>query len=715
MESVPKKKAKVKSKKKAKPRKKILVIVESPAKAKTINRYLGNSYIVEASMGHVIDLPKSRIAVNVEKDFEPDYITVRGRGKILNRIKKLSGQASAVYLAADEDREGEAISWHLYNEIKKKYPDLAVSRIILHEITKPAVQEAIASPREIDLSKVNAQRARRILDRLVGYNISPILWDKVKKGLSAGRVQSVALKLVCEREEVIQGFKPEEYWNVDGIFKKEKKEFPARLIKINDEKVSLKSKDDVDEIISDCGKDSFVCEKIETKTRTRKPLAPFTTSKMQQDAANKLGFTSDKIMRIAQQLYEGVELEQGATGLISYMRTDSVRISDVAKQQALEFIKSEYGENFIPDTSNEYKNRKGIQDAHEAIRPTDVFNTPDKVKKYLSRDQYRLYKLIWSRFVGSRMKPAVFDQVVVDIKNGNALFRANGSKVKFKGFLKVYGKMEDDEKSTDLPQLNQNDKVELVDELNPTQHFTQPAPRFNDASIVKILEESGIGRPSTYAPTIFTLIKRYYVTRQGRQLIPTELGILVNSIMVEHFTNLVDPAFTAQMEEQLDQVEEEKLEWVNLLRTFYDGFSPVLEKAAVNIKDVKNIFDEETEYNCKECGSVMLKKLGRYGFFLACSTFPDCRYTEPLPLAHCPNDGCDGKIVAKRGKKGRVFYGCSNYKADDTGCGFVSWDKPVKKKCPECSGLLVEKNTKDMGYHYSCINENCEYTEKMEG
>ena len=703
------------AKKDATKKKKTLVIVESPAKAKTINRYLGDDYVVEASMGHVIDLPKSRMAVDIENSFTPDYITVRGRGKILNNIKRLAGKSCAVMLAADEDREGEAISYHLGNQIKKKYPDMPISRIVFHEITKKAIQEAIKTPGEITEAKVNAQKARRVLDRIVGYSISPILWEKVKKGLSAGRVQSVSLRIICEREDAIHRFEPQEYWDIDISLKQGKQSFNARLARIDGEKAVIPDQESVDRILSELETGSYICKAVEVKSRIRRPTAPFTTSKMQQAAATKLGFTSAKTMRIAQQLYEGIELPDGPTGFISYMRTDSTRISDYALDQVRGHIKSEYGEEFLPETSNSFKNKKGAQDAHEAIRPTDVSRTPDAVKQYLTRDQFRLYKLIWSKFVSSQMKPAQFEQTVLSIENGKYLFRANGSRVLFKGFLKVYGDMEDEEKYKKLPAVKEGAQLETSDDPEATQHFTQPPPRFTDASIVKILEESGIGRPSTYAPTISTLIKRYYVTRKGRQLIPSELGQLINGILVKHFSELVNINFTADMEERLDRVEEESLNWVSLLEDFYKDFKPAVEMAAENIENMKNIFDEETDHVCKDCGKPMVKKLGRFGYFLACSGFPDCRNTQPIPLAKCPEKDCGGSIVAKKGKKrGRLFYGCTNYKDDGTGCSFVSWDKPVEQPCPSCGGLLVEKNTKEDGYILVCIREDCGHKEKME-
>jgi len=698
-----------------KKKKKILVIVESPAKARTINRYLGDDYVVEASMGHVIDLPKSRMAVDIENSFTPDYITVRGRGKILNHIKRLAGRSCAVMLAADEDREGEAISFHLGNQIKRKYPEMPVSRIIFHEITRKAIKEAIKSPGEITEAKVNAQKARRVLDRIVGYSISPILWEKVKKGLSAGRVQSVALRIICEREEAIHRFVPQEYWDIDVALKQGRQIFNARLARIDGEKAAVPDQETVEGILSELSTGTYNCTDVEVKKRLRRPTAPFTTSKLQQAAATKLGFTSARTMRTAQQLYEGIEMPDGPTGFISYMRTDSTRISNYALEQVRSYIGEQYGEEFLPEAPNAFKNTKGAQDAHEAVRPTDVLRSPDLIKEHLSRDQFRLYKLIWSKFVSSQMKPAQFEQTVLSIENGKYLFRANGSRVLFRGFLKLYGDMEDVEKNKKLPEVKTGAVLESAKEPEGTRHFTQPPPRFTDASIIKILEESGIGRPSTYAPTISTLIKRYYVTRKGRLLVPSELGQLINGLLVKHFPELVNINFTASMEERLDRVEEESLNWVSLLEEFYKDFKPAVELATVNIENMKNIFDEETDHICADCGKPMVKKLGRFGYFLACSGFPDCRSTQPIPLARCPEEGCGGFLVSKKGKKrGRLFYGCTNYKEDGTGCSFVSWEKPVEKLCPSCSGLLVEKNSREEGYMLVCLREGCNHKEKME-
>jgi DNA topoisomerase-1 len=699
----------------AKLEKKILVIVESPTKANTIRSSLGANYVVEASMGHVIDLPKSRTGVNIENGFEPDYITVRGRGKILNNLKRLASKAGAVLLAADEDREGEAISFHLMSELKRKYPDIEIKRIVFHEITPEVIREAAQNPIGINMPKVNAQKARRVLDRLVGYNISPILWEKVKKGLSAGRVQSVALRLICEREKQITHFVPNEYWRVKFGLAKGKSELVVELSRVRGEKAEIGNKEQVDAIIADVKKGSFACTNVKHGKSTRRTTPPFTTSKMQQDAANKLGFTSDRTMRVAQQLYEGIELSSGPVGLITYMRTDSTRIAESAIEQVRAYISEKYGTALLPDSPVVYANKKGSQNAHEAIRPTDVFRTPDSIKESLSRDQYRLYKLIWSKFVASQMRPAELETTTIEIKNGEYLFTASGSRIVVQGFQKVYMEEEEEESKTPkLAKVDVGDVLDLVRDDLSTQHFTQPPPRYTDASIIKVLDETGIGRPSTFASIVTTLIKRYYIVRQNKQLVPSELGTLINDILVRHFQKIVDVDFTAGMEEQLDRVEEERLDWKELLADFYRDFEPTLEAARNDIQNMKNIFDEPTAFSCEKCGKAMVKRLGRFGYFLACSGFPECRSTRPIPLAPCPQAGCGGDIVAKKGRRGRIFYGCSNYKEDGTGCGFVSWDKPASKPCAKCGGLLVERRMKEEGLVLICHDENCGYKEKVE-
>ncbi len=680
---------------------KTLIIVESPSKAKTINKYLGNKYVISSSMGHIIDLPKSRLAVNVDDNFTPEYITIRGKAKILNDLKKKAGQASRVLLATDPDREGEAISWHLSNALRPKNDN--IRRIEFNEITEPAILEAVKHPRDIDMSLVNAQQARRILDRIVGYNISPILWRKVKKGLSAGRVQSVALRVICEREKEIESFVPEEYWSLDAVFELKGKKFSGSFYSLEGEKTKLKAKADVDAVLERLGEGPFTVKSVQRKERRRNPMAPYITSKMQQDAANRLGFTSGKIMMIAQQLYEGIDLKgEGPVGLITYMRTDSTRVSDSALSAVRRYIGESYAGDYMPEKPNTYANKKNAQDAHEAIRPTDVFRTPESLKADLSRDQYRLYSLIWRRFVSSQMTQEVSEVSTVMLERGDIAFRASGSRVLFDGFTAVDS--EDKTKKMDLPKLAEGDEP-AVREYLPEQHFTTPPPRYNDASLVKFLEESGIGRPSTYAPTINTLIARYYAVRSGRQLVPTVLGRLVNEIMMAHFGSLVSIDFTAKMEERLDLVEESKADWVDMLREFYSPFKITVDEAEHKIEEMKNILDEETDEVCEKCGRKMLKKLGKFGFFLACSGFPECRNAKSLPLGKCPVDACEGDVVKRQAKKGRPFYACSRYPE----CTFMTREVPSNKPCPKCGSLLFSRRVKNRGQMLICLKESCGY------
>ncbi|HMZ38138.1 MAG TPA: type I DNA topoisomerase, partial [Leptospiraceae bacterium] len=593
-ETAPKKKEAKKSIK-ASSKGKTLVIVESPAKAKTINKYLGNSYIIEASMGHLIDLPRSRMAVNVEQNFEPEYITVRGRAKILNKLKKIAQHSDRVLLAADPDREGEAISFHLARALGPANTD--IKRIEFNEITKSAVQEAVRHPRDINMDLVNAQQARRILDRLVGYNISPLLWKKIKRGLSAGRVQSVALKLICDRESEIDKFVPEEYWTLDVKFNVGKKGFAASLSSVDGKKADLKSKEEVDSILARMEGLSYNVASVTTKERRRQPPAPYTTSRLQQDGTNRLGFTSQKTMMVAQQLYEGLELGGTTTGLITYMRTDSTRVSPGAVEQLRGYIKDSLGENYLSPDIRQFKSSKSAQDAHEAIRPTDPARHPDDIQKYLSKEQHRLYRMIWENFVASQMADEVADQTTAEIAGDGLIFRANGRKVKFPGFTEIQSPDEKKkkEKETELPALEVGQNA-LLEKTLPEQHFTQPPPRFTDASMVKTLEESGVGRPSTYAPTIMTLLKRYYVVRKQRALQPTELGKLVNSVMAVHFRELVDSGFTARMEDDLDRIAGSELAWQDMLRTFYSPFVDILKNATEQIGEMRNVLDEVTEY-----------------------------------------------------------------------------------------------------------------------
>ncbi|MBX7056789.1 MAG: type I DNA topoisomerase [Leptospirales bacterium] len=690
-----------------------LVIVESPAKAKTIHKYLGKNYIIEASMGHIIDLPKSRMAVDVDQDFQPEYITVRGRASILNRLKKLAGSAERVLLAADPDREGEAISWHLSRALGKLNGD--IKRIEFNEITKTALEEAIKKPREINQDLVNAQQARRILDRLVGYNISPLLWKKIKRGLSAGRVQSVALRLICSREAEIDRFTPEEYWTLEARLAHGKDSFKAALHSLDGKKAAIGAGPEMQAIVDELQDASYAVRSVSVKERKRQPTAPYTTSKMQQDSANKLGFTSQKTMMVAQQLYEGIELEGGvATGLITYMRTDSTRVSPQAIEHVREFIAGQFGREYLSAEPRVYKTSRSAQDAHEAIRPTDPAWTPDRVAPFLSRDQMKLYQLVWQKFVSSQMSDEIADHTSVDIAAGRAIFRATGRTVKFPGFARVFGgeEGERDEKSEKadkkkkealLPPLAENDPLQLK-KLEPEQHFTQPPPRYTDASMVKALEECGVGRPSTYAPTLSTLLKRYYVTRLQRALKPTELGRMVDRIMGDHFPDLINTSFTAQMEDNLDRVARNDLDWVEMLRSFYGPFAGVLKNAHETIGEMKNALDEPTDHVCEKCGRNMVKKLGRKGYFLACPGFPECRNAKPIPLGPCPKCA-DGQIIQRSTKRGRAFFGCSRYPE----CDFSTWDKPAEHNCPQCGKLLFEKSSRERGRYVACAA--CSYEE----
>ncbi|MFW6139036.1 MAG: type I DNA topoisomerase [Spirochaetota bacterium] len=679
---------------------KSLVIVESPTKASTIKKYLGKDYKVRSSVGHLVDLPKSRLAVDVNDNFKPDYITIRGKGKILNELKKEAKKSSRVYLAADSDREGEAISYHIKQALKKENPAAEIKRIVFNEITQSAIKQAMKNPQDINIDLVNAQKARRILDRLVGYNLSPLLWEKIKKGLSAGRVQSVALRVICEREEEIDRFVPQEYWTIQAFFKKENKKFTARLVSIDGKKPDLKCEKDAQQVLDRLKDQPFVIEKLEEKQKTRRPQAPLTTSKMQQAAGSRLGFGARKTMRLAQQLYEGIKLDKGPVGLITYMRTDSTRISEQAGRQAREYVKNEYSGKYVPDKPNIFKNRKGSQDAHEAIRPTSVFRNPNKLKQYLSRDQLKLYRLIWEQFVASQMSPALLKQVRADIRSNGAVFRANGQSVLFDGFLKVLT-MTGATKETPLPEMNNGEELKPL-EVTKEVHYTEPPPRFTDASLVKFLEESGIGRPSTYAPIISTLIQRYYIQRENRYFVPTFLGKLTNKLLVSNFAGLMDLEFTSNMEQKLDRIAEGELDWVSLLREFYPSFIETVQDAKKRLESYKGITDEETDYTCEKCGKKMIKKLGKYGYFLACSGFPDCRNTRPLPLGNCPRQGCEGKVVQKRSRRRKTFYGCTRYPE----CEFTTWKKPAPTVCPLCGSIMTEQNV-DGRSILVCLGEDC--------
>ncbi|CAJ1315584.1 type I DNA topoisomerase [Paenibacillus sp. PK4536] len=687
-----------------------LVIVESPAKAKTIGKYLGSKYIVKASMGHVRDLPKSQIGVDVEHNFDPRYITIRGKGSILKELKDARKKVKKVYLAADPDREGEAIAWHLAHALDVGETEMC--RVVFNEITKQAVKDAFKTPRQINMDLVNAQQARRILDRLVGYKISPLLWKKVKKGLSAGRVQSVAVKIIIDRENEISDFVAEEYWSITAKLTINDTTFEAKFNRLNGEKKELHNEAEVKEILAAIGDSSFEVSNVKERERLRHPSAPFTTSSLQQEAARKLNFRAAKTMSVAQQLYEGIDLgKEGTVGLITYMRTDSTRVAASAQEEVKEFILEKYGKEFVPDEPRQYsKKAANSQDAHEAIRPTSAIREPDTLKPLMSRDQFRLYKLIWERFAASQMSSAVLDTLSVDITAGPTTFRAVGSKVRFQGFMKLYVEGNDDGKEEGdkfLPPLAQGDQLQK-EEIEPKQHFTQPPPRYTEARLVKTLEELGIGRPSTYAPTLETIQKRGYVAIEEKKFMPTELGELVIQLMEEFFPEILNAEFTANMEQNLDHVEEGEENWVHVLSEFYESFEKRLEFAEEEMKEIE-IEDEVSDEICDKCGLPLVYKLGRFGKFLACSGFPDCRNTKPIIKdigVTCPT--CkEGHVVERRSKKGRVFYGCDRY----PDCDFVSWDRPSPKPCPVCESMMVEKRNKQ-GVKLQCTH--CDHTEMVE-
>jgi len=687
-----------------------LVIVESPAKAKTIGRFLGKDYKIEASVGHVRDLPKSQLGVDVENKFEPKYITIRGKGDVISKLKKEAKNAKKIFLATDPDREGEAISWHLATLLNIDNSEKC--RITFNEITKNAVKNAIKSPRQIDMNLVNAQQARRVLDRIVGYKISPLLWRKVRKGLSAGRVQSVATRLICDREEEIENFIPEEYWTIEAKLSKAKGKasFEAKFYGVGDEKIELKNQQQVDEILKEIEGENFTVLKIKKGEKKKHPAPPFTTSTLQQEAARKLGFPTKKTMMIAQQLYEGIDVKGvGALGLVTYIRTDSTRISSEAQQEARDLIASKFGQEYLPEGTRVYKNKSASQDAHEAIRPTYVSMDPDSIKTSLNNDQYKLYKLIWERFLASQMASAVYDTMSLEISAGRFIFRANGSKVKFPGFMAVYieGKDEETEESeNNIPDIAEGEVLNLK-KIDPKQHFTQPPPRYTEATLVKALEEKGIGRPSTYAPTITTILARGYVEKEKKSLVPTELGKIVTDIMKKHFKDIVDIEFTAQMEKQLDDVEEGSKDWVQVIEDFYIPFVNVLKEADAQIEQVE-IPDEVTDILCEKCGRNMVIKNGRYGKFLACPGFPDCRNARPLleeAGVNCPK--CGGKVLVKKTRKGKKYFGCEN----NPDCNFMTWDKPIKESCPKCGSFLVKKLSGKKVF-LKCSSEDCNYIEE---
>lgn len=742
-----------------------LIIVESPAKARTITKYLGKSYNVMASVGHVKDLPTSKLGVDIENGFTPHYITIKGKAKILTEIKKAAKSASKIFLCPDPDREGEAIAWHIAEELNDNADN--IYRVLFHEITEKAIKEALHNPGRIDTNKVNAQQARRILDRIVGYKLSPLLWEKVRRGLSAGRVQSVAVRLICDLEKEIQQFVSEEYWSLTAkVEGKAPPPFGIRLIKYRNEDIKVPDQQEAERIKNVLTNSEYIVRTIEKKERKKNPQPPFTTSKLQQEAARKLRFTARKTMMIAQKLYEGIETgTEGPAGLITYMRTDSVRISADARTEAREYIKDNFGHEYIPGKGVEYKNKKGIQDAHEAIRPTSVFRTPEEIKEYVDKDTYNLYRLIWNRFVACQMSPALLDTTTIDVEAGEYLLRASGAIVRFPGFMKLYEEGLDDtaqviegEDGSVLPAVAEGERLNLLS-IEPKQHFTQPPARYTEATLIKELEEKGIGRPSTYAAILSTIQDRKYAEKKEGRFFPTELGILVNDMLVEHFPELIDVMFTAKMEDELDEIEEGQYEWQQAVGDFYRPFDRHLEKARKEMRNVKgeetptdikcekcgnnmvikwgklgyflacsgypeckNTMDfkrsedgaiearkeETTSESCPQCKSPMVIKSGRFGRFLACSNYPDCKTTKPITTGiACPQQGCGGELTEKRSKRGKVFYSCTKYPA----CTFAMWDKPVPQPCPQCGApFLAEKRARGSS-QIACIRKECGYKE----
>ncbi len=684
-----------------------LVIVESPAKAKTIEKFLGKNYIVRASNGHLRDLPKSTFGVDVENNFEPQYTTIRGKAQLIKGLKDEAKKSKTVFLATDPDREGEAISWHIANMLGIDVQDAC--RIEFNEITKDAVTNAIKQPRKIDMDRVDAQQARRVLDRLVGYKLSPLLWKKVKKGLSAGRVQSVAVKVIVDRENEIREFKPEEFWTISANVKKDGQEFEAKYYGPDGKKTKLEKEADAQAVLDAVRGADFVVQKVNSGTRKKNALPPFTTSLLQQAAAGKLGFTAKKTMMLAQMLYEGVPLADGnTTGLITYMRTDSTRISSEAQAAAQEFVINKYGADYVPDKPNTYRGRKNAQDAHEAIRPTYVTNAPDDIKKFLTNDQYKLYKLIYTRFLASQMTPSLFETLSYDIDANSQTFKASGSRILFKGHLAVYDSKTDDDEQSMLPKAEVKDVLELVS-IDPKQNFTQPPARYTEAALIKFLEERGIGRPSTYAPIISTIQDRGYVRKEAKSFVPTELGEIVTDLMAKNFADIVDITFTADMEEKLDNVEQDGANWKDVIRNFYGPFEKDLELGEKNIERIK-LPEKISDVICEKCGANMVYKTGRFGEFLACPNYPDCKNTKPIVKkldVPCPK--CGGNVVIKRaGKSGKSFYGCENY----PNCDFVSWDKPLAEKCEKCGSYMVESKYKYGKAYKKCSNPECETNQK---
>ncbi|MDR1321987.1 MAG: type I DNA topoisomerase [Gracilibacteraceae bacterium] len=685
---------------------KTLVIVESPAKAKSIGKFLSRNYVVKASMGHLRDLPKSQIGVDVEHDFEPKYIPIRGRGPLVKELRAAAKGVDNVLLASDPDREGEAIAWHLMHLLELDLQ--AASRVEFHEITKSTVQKAVKSPRRLDFNKVDAQQARRVLDRLVGYKLSPLLWHKIKRGLSAGRVQSVAVRLICDREDEIRRFVPAEYWTLEALLRSAGGEFTAKLLQENGKKLNIGSQAEMARVLGALTGAVFAVQDIRTREKRKQPAPPFTTSSLQQEAYRKLGFSPKKTMIVAQQLYEGLDTGQdGTVGLITYMRTDAVRVSAEAQQEARDYIKTVFGAPFVPGKPRQYTAKGRAQEAHEAVRPTAVPRRPDDMKPYLSREQLRLYRLIWERFLASQMSDAVFDTVAVDVTAAAFLFRANAQTVKFPGYLSVYeeSRDENEEEPGALKVSLTKGETLTLQKLTDKQHFTEPPPRYTEASLVRKLEEGGIGRPSTYAPIIETIQARGYVVREEKKLLPTELGEVVVALLKDKFTDVVDPEFTAGMEARLDEVEEGRLPWKDVIRDFYGDFAAELAKAEESVGRIE-VRDPETEEICELCGRHMVIKMGRYGKFLACPGFPDCRNIRSLledAGVACPK--CGANVVVRRSKKGRRFYGCSAW----PNCDFVSWEKPTGETCPRCGGFMVEKQSRQ-GVRHSCANKECRYS-----
>lgn len=689
-----------------------LVIVESPAKVKTIKKFLSSSYKVEASMGHIRDLPKSQLGIDIEKDFQPKYITIRGKGEITEKLRKEAKNCDRIYLATDPDREGEAISWHLANILNLDLKN--VTRIEFNEITKTAVTNAMKNPRKLNFNVIDAQQARRVLDRLVGYKISPLLWKKVKKGLSAGRVQSVAVRLICDRENEIRAFIPKEYWSLIAKLNDpdSKKNFDAKFYGTENQKLEISDEEQMNRILEELKGAKYSVRKIKKGEKRRNAPNPFITSTLQQEAYKKLGFTTKKTMMVAQQLYEGVDIKgEGTLGLVTYIRTDSTRVSDDAKADAAQYITEKYGKNYLGGEVKQGKPGKKVQDAHEAIRPSSIYREPEKIKDSIDKDQYKLYKLIWERFVASQMQAAVFDTVTADIEANGYLFKANGSVMKFPGFMSIYIEDNDDkeeEGNITLPNLSEGQLLKLK-KLDHKQHFTEPPLRYTEATLVKTLEEKGIGRPSTYAPIISTILARGYVIREKKFLVPTDLGEKITGIMLEFFSDIVNVEFTANMESKLDKVEEGEKEWVQVIREFYQPFEKTLVSAEEKVGKIE-IQDEVSDVICELCGRNMVYKQGRFGKFLACPGFPQCRNTKAIVEStgiDCPK--CSGELIVRKTKKGRKFYGCNKYPE----CDFVSWDEPVKEKCPECGSLMVKKYTKK-GIDYKCTNEACGFIKKEE-